>query len=258
MPKDKIRIDDLLVMKGLIVDRKAATSLLMSGSVLVNDKVVSKAGELVLLTSNIRIREKIKKYVSRGAIKLLGAFDHFSELNILGLDCWDWGSSTGGFTEVLLEKGAETVTCVDVGYGQLAQRIANHPKVTVMDRLHLKDFNPEISKAHEKVIFITMDLSFLSLVVAFEKVKQIAEKNPSLSFLGLSLIKPQFEVKPHFLTKGVLLDHSLIGQTIRHLVRNIRSQDSGFQLKGICESPIHGTDGNREFFLYWQRFSKID
>ncbi len=255
MPKDKIRIDDLLIQKGLIVDRKAATALLMSGSVLVNDQVVSKGGELVLLTSNIRIRERIKKYVSRGALKLLGAFDHFSDLNIVGMNCWDWGSSTGGFTEVLLEKGAESVTCVDVGYGQMAQRIANHPKVIVFDRLHLRDFEPEIPTSAEKQVFVTMDLSFVSLAVAFEKIKMLAEMYPSLSLTGLSLFKPQFEVSPQFLTRGVLLDHSKIGPTICHLVRKLRKNDSQFRLVGICESPIQGTDGNREFFLYWKRNS---
>lgn len=251
MPKEKARIDDLLVTQGFCQDRNSATSLLLSGSVLVDDRVITKAGQIVSKNAIIRIRERIKKYVSRGAYKLLGAFEDFKIESLNGVDCWDWGSSTGGFSEVLLEKGAKSVTCVDVGYGQLAQRIANHPKVLVFDRLHIKDFEPEVKLLTDGKVFVTMDLSFLSLTVAFERIKQISERYPKLEISGVSLVKPQFEVSPEFLTKGVLLDHKKIGSILIKIVRKIRAQNEKFRLLGVSESPIQGADGNREFFFYW-------
>lgn len=252
MPKEKIRLDDFLVREGYAIDLKIARSLILSGSVLVNDVVVSKVGTNISPADSVRTKEKIKTYVSRGAYKLLGAFDAFSDANVENKTCIDLGSSTGGFCQVLLEKGASRIIAVDVGYGQLAQKIANDPKVTVFDRTHLKDLTLTQLEPLTPETWITMDLSFISLVPVFGSLVTLFQSSPQIVWQGISLFKPQFEVHPSKLDRGVLKNSHNIGSTIRSVWRKIKKLDSNLKFLGLAESPIQGADGNREFLIRWE------
>jgi len=256
LPKEKIRLDDRLISLGLCKDKKEALSFILSGSVLVNDEPVTKIGTSVRITDHIRIREIIKQYVSRGAKKLLGALESFPNANPINKICWDWGASTGGFTQVLLERGAKHVYSVDVGYGQLAQKLANHKSVTVLDRTHIKELTWEILGGKSDSIFITMDLSFISLLSIFPTITRLAKESVNTNWEGISLLKPQFEVKEKDLTEGIVTNPLVIGRIIRQVWREIRKQDQSIRILGIAESPIKGTEGNREFLFWWKKEGK--
>ncbi|MCG6139935.1 MULTISPECIES: TlyA family RNA methyltransferase [Leptospira] len=258
MPKEKIRLDEYLVREGYAIDLKLAQSLILSGSVLVNDVVISKVGTNISSKDIVRTKEKIKTYVSRGAYKLLGAFDSFPNANIQNKTCIDLGASTGGFCQVLLEKGASRVIAVDVGYGQLAQKIANDPRVTVFDRTHLKDLKINQLEPLTKETWITMDLSFISLVPVFQSLVILFQSKPEIVWRGISLFKPQFEVHPSKLEKGVLKDSHHIGYTIRSVWRKIKNLDPKLKFLGLAESPIQGADGNREFLIRWEWKGSIE
>ncbi|MDF3820904.1 TlyA family RNA methyltransferase [Leptospira sp. 96542] len=254
MPKEKIRLDEMVLRLGLESDPKIVRSLILSGSVLVNETPVTKVGTLVHSSDKIRIRDKIKTYVSRGAYKLLGAFQFFNTLDVGDKTCIDLGSSTGGFTQVLLEKHAKQVFAVDVGYGLLAQKIANHPNVIVLDRKHVKDLKWEDLKTEDNEIFISMDLSFISLLAVFSHLQNLFESpGHKISFSGISLIKPQFELHPSKLEKGVVKSKKDIYHCLISVWRNLRKIDPKLKRLGLKESPIQGTTGNREFLLYWKR-----
>lgn len=253
MLKEKIRLDDFLVREGIAKDLKLAQSLILSGSVLVNDIIISKVGTLITAKDKVRIKEKIKTYVSRGAYKLLGAFDTWKGIQVEGKTCIDLGASTGGFCQVLLEKGALRVIAVDVGYGQLAQKIANDPRVFVFDRTHLKELPLLPLGALTKDSWITMDLSFISLIPVFGFLLPFFQKYPEIHWRGITLLKPQFEVHPSKLEKGVLIDSHSIGYTIRSVWKKIKNIDPKIRFLGLAESPIQGTDGNREFLIRWER-----
>ncbi|MCW7465366.1 TlyA family RNA methyltransferase [Leptospira levettii] len=253
MQKEKIRLDTFLVREGFVTDLKLAQSLILSGSVLVNDTVISKVGTLISLKDKVRTKEKIKSYVSRGAYKLLGAFEHWKDIRINGNTCIDLGASTGGFCQVLLEKGASKLFAVDVGYGQLAQKIANDPRVTVFDRTHLKELPLLPLEPITNETWITMDLSFISLVPVFSFLHSLFVKYPETHWKGITLFKPQFEVHPSKLEKGVLIDSQLIGYAIRNVWHKIKQADPKIRFVGLMESPIQGADGNREFLIRWER-----
>ncbi|XDD48298.1 TlyA family RNA methyltransferase [Leptospira sp. WS39.C2] len=254
MQKEKIRLDEYLVREGYAKDHKFAQSLILSGSVLVNDVIVSKVGTRVSAKDKIRTKEKIKSYVSRGAYKLLGAFENWKNTNVEGKTCIDLGASTGGFCQVLLEKGASKLYAVDVGYGQLAQKIANDPRVTVFDRTHLKELPSLTLEPLTNQTWITMDLSFISLVPVFSFLLPLFQKYPKIHWYGISLFKPQFEVHPSKLEKGVLIDSQLIGYAIRKVWHKIKQSDPKIRFVGLMESPIQGADGNREFLIRWERY----
>ncbi|TGN20391.1 TlyA family RNA methyltransferase [Leptospira idonii] len=252
MPKEKIRLDAYLIKHELCDGEKHALSLILSGSVLINDTPIFKPGTLVKPNDKIRLREVIKQYVSRGAWKLLGAFSSFPDLSVKDKLCFDFGASTGGFTQVLLEKGASRIFAIDVGYGLLSQRIANDPKVTVLDRTHIKDLNWDLLP-RESSVFICMDLSFISLSSVFPTITRLANESCETAWEGVSLVKPQFELDSNFLVKGIVTDPKLLGRSIISVWRKIRKQDPTFRCLGLAESPIQGADGNREFLLRWKK-----
>jgi len=277
LQKGKVRLDQYLVDLGLAKDLKLASSLILSGSILVNDRTESKVGTKISLTDQVRVKDKIKTYVSRGAYKLLGAFEKFPNLTVQNKICVDLGSSTGGFCQVLLEKNAKQVFAVDVGYGLLAQKIANHPKVTVLDRTHVKDLsweqissNLKYQKTDEKnnltsdwerlnqgyvatsPYFFSMDLSFISLSIVFSHLKNLFQSSPKMPIDGVSLLKPQFELPARYLDRGVVKNSKILGPCIRSVWRKIKENNKDFFLKGLAESPIRGADGNREFLIFWE------
>ncbi|GBF51265.1 putative ribosomal RNA large subunit methyltransferase J [Leptospira ryugenii] len=251
LPKEKTRLDEFLKLSDLIQDKNKIDSLILSGSILVNDRVVTKKGTLIHKGDHVRLRPAIKEYVSRGAFKLLKAFEYFPNLSCSDSICLDLGASTGGFTQVLLEKGAPLVYAIDVGYGQLAQRLANDEKVRVMDRTHIKDLQWKSLDPIAKRYFVTMDLSFISLTQVFPQIERLIRESNSDDWQGVSLVKPQFEVAGHHLESGILTDRRMQLRTVRNVWRKVKWTNPGFVFMGLCESPITGMDGNREFLLRW-------
>ncbi|WP_040911292.1 TlyA family RNA methyltransferase [Leptospira broomii] len=258
MARGKTRLDQLLLDRGLAKDITLARSLILSGSVLVNDRVVDKVGLLISDTSEIRIREIIPKYVSRGAFKLKEALTKFN-ISVDGKLCIDWGASTGGFTQVLLEEGAVAIFAFDVGYGQMASRIAMDSRVSVQDRFHIRDttwslliqlWEKHSPNPFPKEIFLVMDLSFISLRYVLPTVKRLHDENPRISWTGVSLFKPQFEVEKSDLEKGVVKDPVVRARALRSFLRFLKLE-IGTNLHGLVESPIAGREGNREILVYW-------
>lgn len=249
LAQEKIRLDDLLVERGIANDRTFAQSLILSGSVLINDQVQSKSGFLFTRNVNIRIKERIKSYVSRGAHKLLSALEKFSNFPIKSQYCLDLGASTGGFTQVLLEKGADRVLAIDVGYGQLEERIRKNPNVEILDRFHFK--NLEWKHISDKVnsISITADLSFISIENVFIKLQDLFEKNNQIVIHALLMVKPQFELGDEFLDKGIVKDQHESLKVILKLIRKARKIHNA-KFLGISRSGVLGTEGNQEYFIY--------
>ncbi|PKA17908.1 TlyA family RNA methyltransferase [Leptospira haakeii] len=258
MAKEKIRLDDLLLKKGFAEDISKARSLILSGSVLVNDRMSDKVGTLFDESVEIRIREIIPKYVSRGAYKLKAAFEKWN-ISVKEKLCIDWGASTGGFTQVLLEEGAGLVFAFDVGYGQMASKVAMNPKVTVRDRFHIRDTSWKLlsslwaEKTKEEFpdeIFLVMDLSFISLRIVLPVLSELKSKNPNIRWNIVSLFKPQFETESRNLDRGVLRDPWIRWKTIRSFLQFLKNEIKGTRI-GLEDSPITGRDGNREILVYW-------
>ncbi len=252
MRTEKIRLDEYLLKSGLIKEKSHIASYILSGSILVNDRTITKVGFLIQESDQVRIRKKIKEYVSRGAYKLLGAFDSFHNLSVADIVCLDIGASTGGFTQVLLEKGAKHVYAIDVGYGQLAQKLANDLRVTVIDRTHIKDLKTECIEMRTDALFFCMDLSFISLTQVFPCISRLYDDLLVEEVFGVALIKPQFEVPPNLLEKGIVRNRIIQLGTIRKVWRSVKKIDPRFKFTNLAESPIQGADGNHEFLLKWK------
>lgn len=258
MAKEKIRLDDLLLKKGFADSLEKARSLILSGSVLVNEQKITKVGLKFPENSEIRILNVIPRYVSRGAYKLLRAFEVFS-VDAEGKLCVDLGASTGGFTQVLLEKGAWKVFACDVGYGQLAEKIRNNSAVIVKDRFHLKNLSSseiewETNSAlvpNSESILIVMDLSFISLRSVFPVIQKFREEKNIPKLECITLIKPQFEANESDLVKGVLKDSKIRIGIVRSICSYLK-KEIGAEIFGLEWSPIEGRDGNKEVLLYWK------
>lgn len=246
----KIRLDELLVKKKFAEDLKKANSLILSGSVLVNEQKVFKAGEKFLSSSNIRILKIIPEYVSRGAYKLKSAIEHFKP-NVKNKICLDLGASTGGFTEVLLLENAKKIYAFDVGYGQMASRLQNNPKVILKDRFNVKDLKlTDIEETDFQEIFIVIDLSFISLIPIFQTIKNLKKEKPNLKIEILSLIKPQFEAEKKDNENGIITNPRIHFSVLKKILKFVKSELNG-NIFGICNSGIKGKSGNKEFFIYF-------
>lgn len=238
----KIRLDRLLVERGLAESRERGQALILAGQVLVDGQKVDKAGTLVPPGADIRILGRPMPYVSRGGLKLEKALAEFS-VGVKDKTALDAGASTGGFTDCLLQHGAKKVYAVDVGYGQMAWKVRQDPRVVVIERVNIREMDPAI--VPEKIDIVVIDVSFISL----EKVI------PSLTrFLGLggelvALIKPQFEVGRGQIGKGgIVRDEAARDGAVLRVRKFI--QEQGLDVKGIIPSPITGQDGNVEYLLY--------
>jgi len=242
----KTRLDQLLTDLGLCESRSQAQRLIMAGLVYVNGQKSDKAGTTVRSDAEIEVREQLR-YVSRGGLKLEGALEFFP-FDAKGAICLDVGASTGGFTDCLLQNGAVKVYAVDVGHGQLHYRLQNDPRVVNLEKTHVKLLTPEL--VPEPVDVLVMDTSFISL----DKVLP-----PSWPFLKpggwcVALIKPQFEVGPKHLVKGVVKDEDARQMAIDKVVA-MAKELPGAEIVGITESPIHGPKGNVEYLLGMRRNS---
>jgi 23S rRNA (cytidine1920-2'-O)/16S rRNA (cytidine1409-2'-O)-methyltransferase len=242
-PKMRERLDALLVEKGFAKSRERAKSMILSGSVLVNGQKIDKAGTTVKKDSEIRILEKDHEYVGRGALKILDAIEHF-KIDLAGLKAIDAGASTGGFTEVMLKKGAVKVYAVDVGYGILDWKLKKDSRIIALEKTNVRYLTPDQIK--EKVDFITADLSFISLKKVIPVLVNFLKESGSL----LALIKPQFEVGKAEVEKGGLVKDPAKHQRVIKEISDFCIDDVGLNVIGIIESKVRGTKGNKEFFIY--------
>ena len=247
---EKIRLDQLLVKKGMVPSREKGRALIMAGQVYVNGVKVEKAGTPVSDEDRIHIRGELLPYVSRGGLKLAKAIEVF-HLNFSGKIVLDIGASTGGFTDCALQNGARKVYAVDVGYGQLAWSLRQDERVVVLERTNARYLTREQIK--EFVDIITIDASFISL-------KKILP--PLIDFLKeegviIALIKPQFETGRELVgKKGVVKDPLVHQQVITDIVAFCQRQ--ALEVKGLTFSPIRGPEGNIEFLILLQKKERAD
>lgn len=236
----KKRIDILLTEKGLAESRGKAQALLMSGQVFVDGKRVDKAGATIEESLEIEVKERFP-YVSRGALKIQKAYEDFS-LDFKDKIICDIGSSTGGFTDFALVHGAKKVYAIDVGYGQLDQKLREDSRVVVMEKTNFRN----VEKLPEKIDFFVCDVSFISLKKIIPQIRKIADY-PTQSVL---LIKPQFEVGKEVADKckGVIKKEEIRVNVVEDIARF--AENLGLKVKGIAESPITGAKGNKEFLLW--------
>jgi len=244
--RDRERLDKRVVSTGLAESRQKAQSLILSGAVLVNGQKMDKAGALIPMDSDIILKDAALPYhgmqfVGRGGLKLESALQAFS-LDVNGMVVLDVGASTGGFADCLLQRGAKRVYAVDVGYGQLAWRIRQDPRVVNLERTHILRLPP--AKIPEAVDLITMDLSFISLTYVLAKALEFLKLTGTI----LPLVKPQFEVGKGEVGKG-----GIVRDPMKRLQAVERIKDFSERIflrcEGVFESPVHGQDGNIEYFL---------
>jgi 23S rRNA (cytidine1920-2'-O)/16S rRNA (cytidine1409-2'-O)-methyltransferase len=237
-----MRLDRLMVEKGLAHSRQRAQAMIMAGNVLVNSRVVEKSGYPVSQASEITIKGEAIPYVSRGGLKLEHALTSF-EVSVQDLVCLDVGASTGGFTDCLIQHGAARVYAVDVGYGQLAWQLRQDARVTPIERMNIR--NMPRNMLPEPVDLVTIDVSFISLKIVVPAVMKFI-RNPARI---IALIKPQFEVGKGKVGKGgVVRDPLQHESVIAELGRFFN--DSGWTNLAVVPSPILGPSGNREFLIH--------
>jgi len=235
----KKRLDILLVERELVETRQRAQALILAGKVAVNGSASVKAGMLVDENANIVIRESLK-YVSRGGHKLEGAIETFA-VDPRGKICADVGSSTGGFTDCLLQRRALRVYALDVGYGQLAWKLRGDPRVTVMERVNVR----YLQTLPEPIDLATIDVSFISLRQILPAVKMILQPHGQV----LALVKPQFEAGRDEVGKGGIVRDASIHRAVVEKIAQY-ALGNGWRVLGLCRSPIAGADGNVEFFIH--------
>jgi 23S rRNA (cytidine1920-2'-O)/16S rRNA (cytidine1409-2'-O)-methyltransferase len=236
------RLDTELVRRGLVRSREQAQALIDAGQVSVGGVVAGKSATRVDRAAAIDIQQVQKSYVSRGAHKLIGALDAFSDVTVTGARALDIGASTGGFTEVLLERGAAHVVAVDVGYGQLAWPLRSDERVTVQERTNMRTVRP--GDLPYEPDLIVADVSFISLRTLLPTIAAVAAKSADL----LLMVKPQFEVGREQVGDGVIRDPALRESAVTQVVA--AAQALGWLLCGVVASPLPGPKGNVEYFIW--------
>jgi 23S rRNA (cytidine1920-2'-O)/16S rRNA (cytidine1409-2'-O)-methyltransferase len=239
------RLDAELVRRGLARSRAQAADLIASGQVVVAGQAAAKAATQVGLDAAITVRrtDTDPDYVSRGGHKLAGALAAFPDLRVRGRRCLDAGASTGGFTDVLLRAGAVHVVAVDVGYGQLAWSLRSDPRVTVLDRVNVRNLRPEQVAPPPELI--TADLSFISLTQVLPALVTCASAHAD----QVVLVKPQFEVGKGLVgAGGVVRDPQLRASAVQAVAR--AALRLGLGVRGVTASPLPGPSGNVEYFLW--------
>jgi 23S rRNA (cytidine1920-2'-O)/16S rRNA (cytidine1409-2'-O)-methyltransferase len=240
-----VRLDRLLVERGLAPSRERAQRLIMAGDVLVDDHVVSKAGTEVADAAAVRLRAAPSPYASRGGEKLAGALDAFG-VDPMGRVVLDVGASTGGFTDVCLRRGARRVIAVDVGYGQIAWALRQDPRVTVLDRTNARTLEPPM--LIETPDLAVVDVSFISLALVLPAVTRVLAPSADV----VALVKPQFEVGKGKVGKGGVVRDPAERAAAVTGVRTAMEQ-LGLLVRGESESTLPGPKGNREVFLWASR-----
>ena len=239
----KIRLDAELVRRELARSREQASDLIQARSVLVNGIPASKPATMVDAETSIKLHGKRDDFVSRGGHKLAGALDAFSGVAVEGKRCLDAGASTGGFTDVLLRRGAEKVVAVDVGYGQLAWQLQKDPRVKILDRVNVRTLTSE--QVGEEIDLVVADLSFISLKLVLPALISVANQEADF----LVMVKPQFEVgKEKLGAGGVVRDAHLRKEAVASVADTAYSL--GLGSLGVVASPLPGPSGNVEYFLW--------
>ena len=236
------RVDLELVERGLAESRERARALIMAGLVFSAERRVVKAGETVAVGAPLEVRGRDHPWVSRGGLKLVAGLDHFA-LDPAGLVAVDVGASTGGFTDVLLSRGAARVYAVDVGHGQLAWKLRQDPRVVVLERTNARALSR--TEIPEPVDLIVCDASFIGLSVVLPAALALAAPGARL----VALVKPQFEVGRGQVGKGGIVRDAALHQEVCARIAEWLAAQPGWALLGLTDSPITGQDGNREFLI---------
>lgn len=239
----RIRLDDALVARGLYPSRSRARDAILRDAVSVNGAKAAKPAQLISKDDAISLADAAQGYVSRAALKLIAGLDHF-RISPEGLDVLDIGSSTGGFIQVLLERGASHVTGIEVGHGQLHSSLGADPRVTNLEGLNARDLAEEHLIGRD-IKFITSDVSFISLKLALPPALKLAKAGAHC----LLLVKPQFEAGREAIGKGGLLKDPSEGERVAADLAQWLDVQPGWRALGLCASPIEGGDGNREYLL---------
>jgi 23S rRNA (cytidine1920-2'-O)/16S rRNA (cytidine1409-2'-O)-methyltransferase len=238
----RTRVDAELVRRGLARSRQQAAELIGAGRVLVDGMPATKPATGIALTASLKVEDGERSWVSRGAHKLMGALDAFG-IEVTDRRCLDAGASTGGFTEVLLDRGAREVVAVDVGYGQLAWPVRSDERVTVMERTNVRTLTPDLIAGAVQVV--VADLSFISLATVLPALAACASTDADI----VPMVKPQFEVgKGQVGAGGVVSDPLLRHSAVRAV--SARAAELQWQTVGVVASPLPGPSGNVEYFLW--------
>ena len=248
--KVKLRIDKLLVERGLAPTRERAQSLVIAGRVLVNGQKIEKSGAAVERDAELFLLGTDLKYVGRGGLKLEAALNHWN-IELTGKTCMDVGASTGGFTDCMLQHGAVQVIAVDTGYGQIAARLRSDPRVKLLEKTNARYLTlPQLQNAGAAfpVSFIAVDVSFISVTLILPAVLQAASPAPEDRQVVV-LVKPQFEVGRELVGKRGIVRDPQAHQAAVEKVHNAVAQLGGRNMD-VIESPILGAEGNREFLLH--------
>jgi len=251
--KAKLRLDTLLLELGLVASQERAAALILAGRVLVKEQKVDKPGTPVTADAVIRVLGVDPPYVSRGGVKLAHALKHW-QIAVQGRACLDVGTSTGGFTDCLLQHGAAQVTAIDTGFGQIAMKLRMDERVRLMERTNARLLEPCALAAKPEELEATlmaMDVSFISATMLLGPVLAAA---PSLRE-AIVLVKPQFEVERGQVGPGgIVRDAEAHRQAVDKVCENVRSL--GWHVVETIDSPITGTEGNKEFLLYARRVER--
>ncbi len=242
----KLRLDQLLVERGLAESRTRAQALVLAGKVFSDDTCLDKPGLSLAADAPLRLKGADHPWVSRGGVKLAHALDHFA-IDPAGWTCLDIGASTGGFTDVLLSRGAARVYAVDVGRGQLAWRLREDPRVQVLERTNARRLDRSL--VPEPVDIVVCDASFIGLATILPAPMALAGQGAVL----VALVKPQFEVGKGRVGKGGVVRDPALHQEVCESLEAWLAAQPGWRVLGLTESPLTGPSGNKEFLIAAQR-----
>jgi 23S rRNA (cytidine1920-2'-O)/16S rRNA (cytidine1409-2'-O)-methyltransferase len=242
MKAPRVRLDLLVTERGLVASRERARAVILAGLVTVDGQVVSKAGAAVAADARVALAQPDHPYVGRGGLKLAHALDAF-QVRVDGREALDIGASTGGFTDVLLQRGARRVVALDVGHGQLDWRIRNDPRVVVIEGLNARFLSPQDLPG--AVDLVVMDVSFISLTQILPRVPPVLRGAADV----IALVKPQFEAgRDEVGRKGIVRDPDVQARAVERVTAAAAA--IGLARAGLTASPITGAEGNQEFLLH--------
>ncbi len=243
----RVRLDLALVQRGLCPSREQAKRLIMAGEVMIGDEVVSKPGWLVRADAALVVRQP-PRFVSRGGLKLEGALEHFG-IDVTGAVAMDVGASTGGFTDCLLQRGAVRVHAFDVGTNQMVWKLRSDPRVVCRENFNVRHLQP--ADVPELVDLIVADVSFISLTLVLPGTLQALKPGGQ----ALVLVKPQFELSCEEVGKGGIVREAELHEKACARIRAFVENQPDLQWRGLVESSIQGTEGNREFLAWFGKVS---
>ena len=249
MSEPKERLDVLLVEKGIFQSRERAKASIMAGEIFVDEQRIDKCGQKIKKSSNIEFRGEKLPFVSRGGLKLQKAVKEFN-INLKDKVCLDIGASTGGFTDCMLQNGAQKVFSIDVGYGQFAWKLRIDDRVVCMERTNIRYVTPE--NIGEYADFASIDVSFISLKKVIPAVSNLLKENGSI----MALIKPQFEAgRERVGKKGVVREKSTHIDVINEIITFLR--ENNLRIISLSYSPVKGPEGNIEYLVYFTKESNF-